>query len=54
MVEIIIRDLNTDNESELDLVVNRCIKTVLETIPEFDNNMQKTREQYRKFSFNEM
>ena len=31
-----IRDIDTKNEEEINLVVNRSMETVLETIPEFE------------------
>jgi GNAT superfamily N-acetyltransferase len=54
MNDIIIRDINPEIEPEIDLVTNRCMETVLETIPEFDNNPNKAREQFSNFSFVEM
>ena len=41
MKDIKIRNINIKSESEFDLVTNRCMETILETIPEFDNNPEK-------------
>ena len=32
----VIRDLDQNNNDEMDLVVNRTMETVIETIPEFE------------------
>jgi len=54
MQDIEIRDIDIKNESEFDLVTNRCMQTILETIPEFDNNPEKAQKQFSNFSFIEM
>ena len=54
MKAIKIRDINIKSESELDLVTNRCMETILETIPEFDNNPEKAQKKFSNFSFIEM
>ena len=54
MKDIKIRDINIKSESELDLVTNRCMETILETIPEFDNNPEKAQKKFSNFSFIEM
>lgn len=54
MEKIIIRDINIKNEIEINLVTQRCMNTVLETIPEFENNPKKVQKQFSNFSFNEM
>ncbi len=47
---ISIRNLKAGEDKILDLVAKRCIKTVLETIPEFDNNRRAVKKRFAQFS----
>lgn len=49
-----IREIAIDSNSELELVTKNCMQTVLETIPEFDNNPEKVKREFKNFSFEDM
>ena len=48
------REINYESEEELDLITHNCMQTVLETVPEFDGNMDKVRQHFSNFSFLQM
>lgn len=49
-----IREIDTQNREELDWVTNHTMKTVLETIPEFENSEEKVLEEFPNFTFQQM
>jgi GNAT superfamily N-acetyltransferase len=51
---IFLREINKENEHELALVTQRCMETVLETIPEFEGNPEKARLAFGNFTFAQM
>lgn len=53
-VSYYIREIDFESNQELEIVTKRCMWTVLETIPEFENDPEKVRKQFKNFSFNEM
>lgn len=49
-----LRDINSKNTQEVDLVVRRTMDTVLETIPEFEGNEEIARRAFKNFTFSKM
>ena len=50
----IIRDLDQSDSDEVDLVVNRAMETVLETIPEFEGKKENALKIWSNFTFEQM
>jgi GNAT superfamily N-acetyltransferase len=48
------REIDKTNEVEIDIVTKRCMDTVLETIPEFENDPQKAHTAFGNFTFDQM
>lgn len=48
------REIDYQSSKELDLMTRNCMQTVLETIPEFEGNMEKVRQHFSNFSFEQM
>ena len=49
-----IRDINSNDHNEIDLVVNRSMQTVLETIPEFEGKSENALKIWPNFTFDQM
>ena len=50
----IIRDIDQNNVDEIDLVVDRAMETVLETIPEFEGKKENALKIWSNFTFEKM
>ena len=53
-MKIHIREVDRNNPNEVDLIVGRCMETVLETVPEFNNDPMMARDALPNFTFEEM
>ena len=49
-----IREIDQNNEDEIDLVVDRAMETVLETIPEFEGKKENALKIWSNFTFEKM
>lgn len=53
-MKVQIREVDRNNPNEVDLLVGRCMETVLETVPEFNNDPMLARDALPNFTFEEM
>lgn len=53
-MKYIIREIDKSSEEELKIVTERCIETVLETIPEFQNDLSQAQKYLPNLNFVEM
>jgi len=53
-MDFFLRDIDTKNEKEIDLIVYRTMETVLETIPEFKHDPDLALKVFANFTFDQM
>ena len=53
-MEFYLRDIDVTNEAEINLIVERAMETVLETIPEFERSREIALNTFSNFTFDQM
>lgn len=53
-MKIHLREVDRHNPNEVDLIVGRCMETILEMVPEFNNDPMLAREVIEDFTFSQM
>jgi GNAT superfamily N-acetyltransferase len=53
-MQYFIRDIDPKADKEIDWVTRNAMQTVLETVPEFENDPQKAKAQFANFTFSDM